>query len=193
MADGGSSRSGARRLTLVVIAVIGLGLAVAPLAFGMFDRGPKGAVMMEGFKPFMTDARLNGFQRHIRDIDAGVHEAHGRVVVALEGHGPAAHKRFDARLDAGLYRSAVPLLFRGDVASLDGLRGYAAGLALRDALRSGTSPQAIAREPGEVLPAGKLDGHVGRAARYHPGTSSAARGTLTPISGVNATHAPPAG
>jgi hypothetical protein len=46
--------------------------------------------------------------------------------------------------DAALYRSAVPLLFRGDIASLDGLRGYAAGLALRDALRSGTSPAAIA-------------------------------------------------
>ena len=25
--------------------------------------------MMEEFEPFMTDARLNGFQRHIRDID----------------------------------------------------------------------------------------------------------------------------
>ena len=46
--------------------------------------------------------------------------------------------------DAGLYRSAVPLLFRGDIASLDGLRGYAAGLALRDALRSGTSAQSMA-------------------------------------------------
>jgi methionine-rich copper-binding protein CopC/putative copper export protein len=45
--------------------------------------------------------------------------------------------------DAGLYRSAVPLLFRGDIASLDGLRGYAAGLALRDALRSGTGADAM--------------------------------------------------
>jgi hypothetical protein len=41
--------------------------------------------------------------------------------------------------DAELYKAAVPLLFRGDIASLDGLRGYATGLALRDALRSGTS------------------------------------------------------
>lgn len=45
--------------------------------------------------------------------------------------------------DAQLYEAAVPLLFRGDTASVDGLRGYATGLALRDALRSGTSAAAI--------------------------------------------------
>jgi methionine-rich copper-binding protein CopC/putative copper export protein len=45
--------------------------------------------------------------------------------------------------DAQLYEAAVPLLFRGDIASVDGLRGYATGLALRDALRSGTSASAI--------------------------------------------------
>jgi hypothetical protein len=45
--------------------------------------------------------------------------------------------------DAELYKAAVPLLFRGDIASVDGLRGYVAGLALRDALRSGTSRSAI--------------------------------------------------
>jgi methionine-rich copper-binding protein CopC/putative copper export protein len=45
--------------------------------------------------------------------------------------------------DAELYKTAVPLLFRGDIASVDGIRGYAAGLALRDALRSGTSASAI--------------------------------------------------
>jgi len=52
--------------------------------------------------------------------------------------------------DAELYKSAVPLLFRGDIASVDGLRGYAAGLALRDALRDGTGRDSILkhlREP----------------------------------------------
>ena len=39
--------------------------------------------------------------------------------------------------DAELYKSAVPLLFRGEIASVDGLRGYVTGLALRDALRGG--------------------------------------------------------
>ncbi len=45
--------------------------------------------------------------------------------------------------DAELYKSAVPLLFRGDLASVDGLRGYVAGLALRDALRDGTGAAQI--------------------------------------------------
>jgi methionine-rich copper-binding protein CopC/putative copper export protein len=45
--------------------------------------------------------------------------------------------------DAELYQAAVPLLFRGDVASLDGLRGYVTGLALTDALRSGTGVRSI--------------------------------------------------
>jgi methionine-rich copper-binding protein CopC/ABC-type branched-subunit amino acid transport system substrate-binding protein len=45
--------------------------------------------------------------------------------------------------DAELYKSAVPLLFRGDLASVDGLRGYVAGLALRDALRDGIDAKAI--------------------------------------------------
>jgi ABC-type branched-subunit amino acid transport system substrate-binding protein len=45
--------------------------------------------------------------------------------------------------DAELYQAAVPLLFRGDMASVDGLRGYVAGLALIDALRSGTGARSI--------------------------------------------------
>jgi hypothetical protein len=81
----------------VVAAVIGLGLAAAPLLFGMFDRGPQGAVMMREFKPFMTDARLSGFQQHIRDIDAGVREAAGPVAAELEGTGAAARQRYGAR------------------------------------------------------------------------------------------------
>ena len=92
-----SSGSRAPRWALVALAVVGIGLALAPVGFQMFDRAPKGAEMMAEFKPFMTDARLSGFQRHIRNIDAAVHQANGRVVVALEGHGPAAHKRFDTR------------------------------------------------------------------------------------------------
>jgi hypothetical protein len=92
-----SAGTRARRGALVALLVIGIGLALAPVGLQMFDRAPKGAEMMDEFKPFMTDKRLSGFQRHIRNIDAAVHQTNGRVVVALEGHGPAAHKRFDKR------------------------------------------------------------------------------------------------
>jgi hypothetical protein len=89
--------AGMGRRALVALALIGIALAAAPLAFGMFDRGPKGAQMMVEFKPFMTDARLSGFQRHIADIQAGVRESDGSVARALEGSGPAAHARYDRR------------------------------------------------------------------------------------------------
>jgi hypothetical protein len=92
-----SSSAGAQRRALVVLAVIGLGLAGAPVLFKMFDRGPQGAQMMEEFQPFMSDARLSGFQRHIREIDAAVREADGPVAGKLEGRGAAAHRRFDRR------------------------------------------------------------------------------------------------
>jgi hypothetical protein len=95
--DAGLSAAGAQRRALVALAVIGLALAGAPVLFKMFDRGPQGAQMMEEFEPFMSDARLSGFQRHIRDIDAAVHEADGPVAGELEGRGAAAHGRFDRR------------------------------------------------------------------------------------------------
>ena len=45
--------------------------------------------------------------------------------------------------DGILYRRAVPLLFPGELPSLDGLRGYVSGLALADAARNGTRSKAV--------------------------------------------------
>ncbi|KRC53384.1 MULTISPECIES: copper resistance protein CopC [unclassified Nocardioides] len=45
--------------------------------------------------------------------------------------------------DAVLYRMAVPQLFRGELASLDGLRGYATGRAIAEALATGTSARKV--------------------------------------------------
>lgn len=50
-----------------------------------------------------------------------------------------------ASVDAVLYKMALPQLFRGELASLDGLRGYAAGRALAEGLRAGTSSKDITR------------------------------------------------
>jgi hypothetical protein len=78
-----SSGSPARRWTLAVIALIGIALAVMPLAFNMFDKTPKGAVMIAGFKPYMTTARLDGYQSELREIDAGVHQTDTSVAAYL--------------------------------------------------------------------------------------------------------------
>ena len=48
--------------------------------------------------------------------------------------------------DALGYAQAVPALYPGRRPSLDGLRGYLAGLALRQGVRGGTAPAAIARD-----------------------------------------------
>jgi hypothetical protein len=82
---------------LIALALLGIGLIAAPGIFKMFDRAPLGAEMIKEFKPYMTEARLDGYQRHIADIDAGVREGDTRVAAALEGTGAGAHARFQER------------------------------------------------------------------------------------------------
>jgi hypothetical protein len=85
---------------VVGVAVIGLGLVAAPFAFGMFSRAPKGAVMIAGFKPYMTPARLGGYQHELREINAGVHQTSTGVAAYLDSAGAdpggfdAAHPGF---------------------------------------------------------------------------------------------------
>jgi hypothetical protein len=69
-----AARDRVRRWTLITVAAIGVGLAVAPGAFQMFGRAPRGATMLADFKPFMTEQRLDGFDTDIAGIDAAVAE-----------------------------------------------------------------------------------------------------------------------
>ncbi|HMK61992.1 MAG TPA: hypothetical protein VK386_00110 [Acidimicrobiales bacterium] len=80
---------------LAVVAMIGVGLMVAPLVFGMFSKAPKGAVMISAFKPYMTVSRLDGYQDELSVIDAGVHQTDTSVARSLD---PASGGRqeFDA-------------------------------------------------------------------------------------------------
>jgi len=77
-----------RRWALVGIAVIGVALALMPLVLNMFDRTPKGTVMIADFKPYMTTARLSGFQSELREINAGVRQADTSVAAYLGGGSP---------------------------------------------------------------------------------------------------------
>jgi hypothetical protein len=100
---------GARRSLVVALAVIGVGLIAAPAVFKMFDRAPKGANMMKGFKPYMKHPRLDVYQREIRQIDTGVREGDTLVAARLTGPTTADHRRFDARFPqfAGFRREWV--------------------------------------------------------------------------------------
>jgi hypothetical protein len=63
---------GRKRWPPAVLAVIGIGLILAPLTFGMFSKAPRGASMMTSFAPFMTEHRLDGFQADMRVVGNAV-------------------------------------------------------------------------------------------------------------------------
>ena len=80
-----------------MLVLLGLALIVMPFAFDMFNRAPKGATMIVGFRPFMTESRLEGFQRDMSEVNAGVQQSKGSVAAYLEGVsaiGPSATVRF---------------------------------------------------------------------------------------------------
>jgi hypothetical protein len=78
--------------------VVGLALVIMPFAFQMFTRAPQGAHMIAGFRPYMTAARLRGYQTEMRQIDAGVREGGTKVAAALFGPPSRADQaRFAAR------------------------------------------------------------------------------------------------
>ncbi len=58
-----------RRWPAIAILVLGIGLAVAPLAFGMFERAPKGGDMIDGFAPYMDEAKMAQFRGFLAQMD----------------------------------------------------------------------------------------------------------------------------
>jgi hypothetical protein len=94
--SGRARPTGVRRTLLVIAAVIGLGLVAAPLAFNMFSRAPKGAVMLSDFKPLMTAPRLSGFQSEMAQINSSVHEIDSKATLRLAAKGAANARRPDA-------------------------------------------------------------------------------------------------
>jgi hypothetical protein len=94
--------AGPKTWALVILGVVGVALIAMPLVFNMFSRAPKGATMLKQFKPFMTTARLDGFQVDIKVINAGVHQAETSVASFLTG-APAAASGAD-----GPFATAYP-------------------------------------------------------------------------------------
>jgi hypothetical protein len=86
-----------RRYALIVLIALGAGLALAPLVFGMFSRAPKGAVMLDEFRPFMTERRLNRFEGYMPEIDAAVRETDTRLQPYLAERAGIDRPQFDSR------------------------------------------------------------------------------------------------
>jgi hypothetical protein len=85
-----------RRYALIVLIALGAGLALAPLVFGMFSRAPKGATMLDEFRPFMTERRLSRFEGYMPEIDAAVRETDTRLQPYLAERG-IDRQQFDTR------------------------------------------------------------------------------------------------
>jgi len=82
-ADGRGSPS--RTRALIALVALGVALVAAPVVFQMFTRAPQGATMLKDFKPFMTTARLDGFQRDIAEVNAAVVEVNDPIRTRLGG------------------------------------------------------------------------------------------------------------
>jgi hypothetical protein len=86
-----------RRAPLVCALALGLGLVAAPFLFGMFDRAPKGAVMLDEFRPFMTAENIATFEGYLVEMDAADAEARGELRAFLAESGAVPDAQFDQR------------------------------------------------------------------------------------------------
>src|SRR5207248_3545001 len=59
----------------VVAALIGVGLALAPVGFRMFERAPKGGDMIVGFRPYMKESKIDSFRAELATIGRARAEA----------------------------------------------------------------------------------------------------------------------
>ncbi|MGI8796271.1 MAG: hypothetical protein ACR2IR_06810 [Acidimicrobiia bacterium] len=84
-----------RRAPLVCALALGLGLVAVPFIFGMFDRAPRGAVMLDEFRPFMTDETITAFERYLAEMDAAETETQGDLRAFLAESGVVPDAGFD--------------------------------------------------------------------------------------------------
>ena len=56
---------------LVALIVLGAGVALAPVAFQMFDRAPKGGDMIDDFQPLMVEAKVRRIQGYFVVLGGG--------------------------------------------------------------------------------------------------------------------------
>jgi hypothetical protein len=79
------------------LVVLGIGLVIAPLIFGMWTRAPKGAAMLSAFRTVETRALVTKVQNDFATITTGEGSLSGELVPALEEHGLST-----ARIDRAL-------------------------------------------------------------------------------------------
>lgn len=74
-----ADRRGAGRPWAIAVAVLGLAIVAAPAVFQMFSRAPKGAEMIDTFRPIMTPQRVAAVQGYFLVIGAAEGEVRTQV------------------------------------------------------------------------------------------------------------------
>ena len=67
---------------LVALIVLGAGVALAPVAFQMFDRAPKGGDMIDDFQPLMVEAKVRRIQGYFVVLGGGEGTVRSQIVHA---------------------------------------------------------------------------------------------------------------
>ncbi len=113
----------AARWAAAALALLGVALVAMPIAFQMFDRAPRGARMIASFRPYMTEARLGGYQLELREIDAGVREGPSVATRLSRSQASGSQKRFAASFaDFGAFESQWRGIYRDMTAMLNTIR-----------------------------------------------------------------------
>lgn len=86
-------------VSIVVVLVIGLGLAFAPVFFSMFGRAPAGGSMIDDFRPYMTAEEIADFREYLDEIGAANQSSIDQLRPALEESGGLGGPQYEARLN----------------------------------------------------------------------------------------------
>ena len=102
-------RGHAGRGILVALAVMGIGVIAAPAIFQMFDRAPKGADMIDDFRPYMTVTKLRTIQGYFVTMAAGEGNLRTSVLPAIE---PASRPKVEGFADdwPAIFRDFAPMI-----------------------------------------------------------------------------------
>lgn len=82
-----------RRWPLLLVLAAGLGLITVPIATKMLDRAPQGATMIEQFAPFMTEERVESYQRDVGQVDAFAKEMDAAAPALLASEADPANRQ----------------------------------------------------------------------------------------------------
>jgi hypothetical protein len=88
-------RSRTRKLPIVGVLIVGVGMIIAPFVFQMFSRAPLGGDMINDFEPYMTVEQVDRFRGYLAEIDAANTESVETLRADLVASGAVSAADYD--------------------------------------------------------------------------------------------------